>query len=37
VARWDRFGRPDKLPDYSIGFPGIWWWDEEKAKKVSQG
>lgn len=36
VARWDRFGRPDKLPDYSVGFPTIWWWDEEKAKKVAQ-
>lgn len=37
VAHWDRFGRPAKLPDYSIGFPTIWWWDEEKARKVSTG
>jgi microcin C transport system substrate-binding protein len=36
VARWDRLGRPDKLPDYSVGFPTIWWWDQEKANKVSQ-
>ena len=36
TARWDRFSRPDKLPDYSTGFPSIWWWDEAKAKKVSQ-
>jgi microcin C transport system substrate-binding protein len=36
TARWDRFGRPDKSPDYSIGFPTIWWWDEEKAKKVAE-
>ena len=21
IARWDRFGQPDKLPDYAIGFP----------------
>lgn len=35
VARWDRFGAPDKLPDYSVGFPTIWWWDEEKAKKTA--
>ena len=35
TARWDRFGRPDKLPDLSTGFPAIWWWDEEKAKKVA--
>lgn len=34
TARWDRFGRPDKLPDYSTGFPTIWWWDAEKAKKA---
>ena len=37
VARWDRFGRPEKLPDYSIGFPTIWWWDEAKAAKVKNG
>ncbi|HEY9011978.1 MAG TPA: extracellular solute-binding protein [Devosia sp.] len=34
VARWDRFGRPEKLPAYSVGFPTIWWWDEAKAAKV---
>jgi microcin C transport system substrate-binding protein len=37
VARWDRFGRPEKLPDHSIGFPTIWWWDEAKAQKTRQG
>jgi microcin C transport system substrate-binding protein len=31
IARWDRFGHPDKLPAYSIGFPDIWWYDEAKA------
>ena len=35
TARWDRFGRPEKLPDFSVGFPSIWWWDEEKAKKTA--
>jgi microcin C transport system substrate-binding protein len=35
IARWDRFGRPDKLPDYANGFPSIWWWDEQKAKQVA--
>jgi len=35
TARWDRFGRPAKFPDYSTGFPSIWWWDEEKARKVA--
>jgi microcin C transport system substrate-binding protein len=34
VARWDRFGKPDKLPDYSIGFPDIWWFDKDRAAKV---
>ena len=34
TARWDRFGRPEKLPDYADGFPNIWWWDEEKARKT---
>ena len=34
TARWDRFGRPEKLPDYNVGFPSIWWWDAEKAKKT---
>ncbi|MCC2110743.1 MAG: ABC transporter substrate-binding protein, partial [Hyphomicrobiales bacterium] len=35
VARWDRFSHPDPLPLYSEGFPTIWWWDAEKAAKVS--
>jgi microcin C transport system substrate-binding protein len=34
VARWDRYSRPDPLPEYSIGFPTIWWWDAAKAAKV---
>lgn len=25
IARWDRFARPDRLPEYSIGFPQVWW------------
>lgn len=36
TARWDRFGKPDKLPDYAIGFPTIWWWDEERARKAAK-
>jgi len=34
VAFWNRFGRPEKLPDHSVGFPAIWWWDADKASKV---
>jgi microcin C transport system substrate-binding protein len=34
-ARWDRFGRPEKLPEYgSSSFPSIWWWDAERAAKI---
>jgi microcin C transport system substrate-binding protein len=35
TARWDRFGRPEKLPEYgSSSFPTIWWWDAERAAKT---
>jgi microcin C transport system substrate-binding protein len=35
TARWDRFGRPEKLPEYGVsGFPTIWWWDAAKAAKT---
>ena len=35
TARWDRFGRPEKLPEYgSSAFPTIWWWDAERAAKT---
>jgi microcin C transport system substrate-binding protein len=35
TARWDRFGRPEKLPQYAAAaFPTIWWWDAERAAKT---
>ncbi len=34
TARWDRFSRPENLPEFSSGFPSIWWWDEAKAEKT---
>jgi microcin C transport system substrate-binding protein len=34
IARWDRFGKPEKLPEYSVGFPDIWWFDKDRAAKV---
>ncbi len=37
TARWNRFGKPAKIPDFSVGFPDIWWWDEEKAKRIRSG
>jgi microcin C transport system substrate-binding protein len=37
TARWDRFGRPQVLPRYGEpGFPTVWWWDAERAAKVSR-
>ncbi len=35
-ARWDRFGRPDTMPEYGMAtFPSIWWWDDAKAAKLA--
>lgn len=34
IARWDRFGHPDHIPDYNIGFPTVWWYDKDKAAKT---
>jgi microcin C transport system substrate-binding protein len=34
IARWDRFSHPDPLPEFSSGFPTIWWYDEAKAAKT---
>ena len=36
VAYWDRFGRPEQLPRYGIGFPGTWWYDPERAAQLPQ-
>jgi len=34
IARWDRFSRPENLPEFSSGFPTIWWYDADKAAKT---
>lgn len=34
TARWNRFSRPDILPEYGIGFPTTWWFDKDKAAKT---
>ena len=35
TARWDRFGRPEKMPEYAAAaFPTIWWFDAERAAKA---
>ncbi len=38
VAYWDMFGRPEKIPRYSVGVgaPEIWWIDSDKAAKLGQ-
>ena len=37
TARWDRFGRPAELPEYGqSAFPGIWWYDADKAAKIGK-
>ena len=33
-ARWDRFSHADPLPEFSNGFPTVWWYDEAKAAKT---
>ena len=35
-AYWDRFGKPETRPKYSTGFPGSWWIDPERDKKLAQ-
>ena len=37
TARWDRFAHPAKLPEFTHGFPSIWWWDAEKAATIRKG
>ena len=33
TARWDRFSRPETLPDYRFTTDN-WWWDEKKAGRI---
>ncbi len=35
IARWDRFSHPDILPEFAIGFPDTWWYDDAKAAKTA--
>jgi microcin C transport system substrate-binding protein len=36
TARWNRFGHPEKMPKYQVGFPTIWWYDPEKAATIKK-
>ena len=31
---WDRFGHPEKLPEFDFGFPQVWWFDQAKASRI---
>jgi microcin C transport system substrate-binding protein len=33
---WNRFGKPDRLPEYSFGFPTVWWHDPAKAALITK-
>ncbi len=37
IAYWNRFSQPKVKPTRSIGYVQTWWYDEEKARKVSEG
>ncbi len=35
TARWNRFSRPEELPEYGASaFPDVWWYDAEKAART---
>ena len=37
TARWNRFSRPEKMPEYGASaFPTIWWYDADKAAKTGK-
>jgi len=36
TARWDRFAKPDRMPEFGQpAFPTIWWWDAARAAKTA--
>ena len=37
VAHWDRFGQPVQKPKYDRGIVDTWWYDPDKAARISQG
>ena len=35
TARWNRFGRPEHMPEYGMAaFPTLWWFDKAKSAKI---
>ena len=35
VLYWDKFGRPPIDAEFRTGFPETWWYDQEKAARIS--
>ena len=35
VLYWDKFGRPPFDAEIRTSFPEAWWYDEEKAARIS--
>ena len=35
LAYWNRLSHPDKIPSRAIGYVQTWWYDEAKAKAIS--
>jgi microcin C transport system substrate-binding protein len=35
TARWDRFGQPEQISEYTPGFPDTWWYDPDRAQKIA--
>jgi len=36
TARWDRFAKPELLPEFGqAAFPALWWWDDARAAKAA--
>ena len=35
VLYWDKFGRPPFDAEFRTGFPDAWWYDQEKAARIS--
>jgi microcin C transport system substrate-binding protein len=37
LAHWDKFGQPSVKPKYDTGIIDTWWYDEAKAKRITNG
>lgn len=36
VIYWNKFGRPEKTPPFSLGLLDTWWYDENKANQLQK-